>query len=135
MQPEELFAVVFSLVVLSGVFIVVMGLRQRSQQLEMRHKERMAMIERGILPVAESLAESGPMIRGGSGSSRFMTLGVVIVAIGLGLATVVSVAGGAPEAGLGVGGGIAIIGAAFIVNSMLSRGQSHPLPPKRDDHL
>lgn len=133
MQPEELFAVVFSLVVLSGVFIVVMGLRQRSQQLEMRHKERMAMIERGMTPVAESVAEMGGPVSGGS--SRFMTLGILIVAFGLGLATVVSVAAEAPEAGLGIGGGIAILGAAFIVNSMVSRGHGHRLPPRRDDHL
>lgn len=126
MQPEELFAVVFSLVVLSGVFIVVMGLRQRSLQLEMRHKERMAMIERGMTPVAESPLGDDQVVRGSAGSSRFMTLGILIVAFGLGLATVIAVAGESPETGLGIGGGIAILGAAFIVNSMVSRGQTRP---------
>ena len=134
MQPEELFAGVFSLVVLSGVFIVVMGLRQRSLQLEMRHKERMAMIERGMTPVAESpLAVGDPAVRGSAGSSRFMTLGILIVAFGFGLATVIAVAGESPETGIGLGGGIAILGAAFIVNSMVSRGQTHHTPPRRDD--
>jgi hypothetical protein len=30
----------------AGVLIIFLGLRQRSQQLEMHHRERMAMIER-----------------------------------------------------------------------------------------
>ena len=53
MQPQELFAVVFILGIFAGVFIIYLGLKQRSQQLEMHHKERMAMIERGQIPLAE----------------------------------------------------------------------------------
>jgi hypothetical protein len=136
MQPDELFAAVFALVVLSGVFIVVMGLRQRTQQLEMRHRERMAMIERGMAPVdTAALAPSGGAA---PAASRSLTLGIVIVAVGLAMATVVSVAGGAPEAGIGVGGGIAIIGAAFIVNSRVNRRHTAPPPPMlppNDDRL
>ena len=45
MQPEELFATVFVIGMFLGVFIIFLGLRQRSLQLEMRHRERMAMIE------------------------------------------------------------------------------------------
>jgi hypothetical protein len=136
MQTEELFAIVFSLVVLSGVFIVVMGLRQRSQQLEMRHKERMAMIEKGMSPVPQLPPAVMAAIEVRSGAaSRSLTLGIVIVAVGMGLATVVSIAGGSPEAGIGVGGGIAILGAAFIVNSLVNRGSSQHLPPSSDDAL
>ena len=103
-----------------------MGLRQHSHQLELRHKERMALIERGLLPAAEPLyGTRGPGNRGVA-QARSMSLGIVIVALGLGLMTIVSIAGGAPEAGVGVGGGIAIIGAAFIINSLVSR--SHPSP-------
>ena len=54
MQPEELFALVFVVGMFTGVFIVFMGLKQRSQQLEMRHRERMAMIERGQIPLEPS---------------------------------------------------------------------------------
>ena len=35
----------------TGVFITLYVIRQRSQQLEMRHRERMAMIERGQIPL------------------------------------------------------------------------------------
>jgi hypothetical protein len=136
MQAEELLAIVFSLVILSGVFIVVMGLRQRSLQLEMRHKERMAMIERGLTPTREALSLPPADGRASAAASRWMTLGIVIVAVGMGLATVISVAGESPEVGLGIGGGIAIVGAAFIANSLLARGQAqHQRLSPPDEHL
>lgn len=128
MQTEELFALVFALVVFAGVFIVYLGLRQRSLQLEMRHKERMAMIERGMTPVADVTEGLRHVARGPS--SRSMTLGIVIVAIGLGLMTVISIAAEAPGTGIGLGGGIAIIGAAFIVNSLINRGSATTQPSR-----
>lgn len=131
-MSAELFAMLFVLVVFAGVFIVYMGVRQHSHQLELRHKERMALIERGLLPAAEPLygAGRGPGNRGVA-QARAMSLGIVIVALGLGLMTIISIAGGAPETGVGVGGGIAIIGAAFIVNSLVSRSHTSQseLPP------
>lgn len=128
MQPEELFASVFVLVVFSGVFIVVMGLRQRSQQLEMQHRERMAMIERGIVPAPETVATGGHRATG-AGASRSLSLGIVIVAVGLGLMTLIGVAFGEAEAGVGVGGAIAILGAAFIVRALVVRPASSPSAP------
>jgi hypothetical protein len=53
MHYEELFAVVFIFSIFAGVFIVFLGSRQRGQQLEMHHRERMAMIERGQIPLAD----------------------------------------------------------------------------------
>lgn len=135
MQPEELFASVFVLVVFSGVLIVFMGLRQRSQQLEMHHRERMAMIERGMVPVDERHPSLGPAPAGVMGTrrgapSRALSLGIVVVAIGLGLMSIVSIAGGAPETGVGLGGAIVIVGAAFIAIGLMAR--THPpeaVPP------
>jgi nitrogenase subunit NifH len=65
-----------------------------------------------------------------------MSLGIIVVAIGLGLMTIVSVAGGAPEAGVGIGGAIVILGLAFIANSLVSRNNPpDALPPARRDDL
>ena len=83
MSPE-LFALIFVLVVFAGVFIVFMGLRQRSQQMELQHRERMAMIERGQIPTAEPAgwhrpghraARGGSASPTGSGSSHSSSLG------------------------------------------------------------
>ena len=129
MQFEELFAMVFIFGMFAGVFIVYMGLRQRSQQLEMLHRERMAMIERGQIPLAEPLPgyQSRRMSMAGAASSRSLSVGIVVVGVGIALMTIISIAGESPESGVGVGGAIAIIGGAFIVRSLVVK------PPMTDD--
>lgn len=126
MSPE-LFAAVFVIGMFSGVFIIYLGLRQRSQQLEMHHRERMAMIERGQIPLADPettlhvrrVATVGP-------SSRSLSVGIITVGLGLALATIISVAAETPEVGIGVGGAIAILGGAFIVRSIIVRPDVPP---------
>jgi len=126
MSSEVLLASVFILVVFSGVFIVVMGLRQRLMLLEMQHRERMAMIERGQIPAAEPAGayRSGHRTGRGGSSGRALSVGIVVVGLGMALMTVISIAGNAPEVGVGVGGALAILGAAFIVRSLVVRPES-----------
>ena len=136
MHGEELFATVFVLMMFSGVFVVYLGLRQRAQQLEMRHQERMAMIERGLAPGPEvdfEKAHHGGSPMRGQTATRWMSLGVAIVAMGLALMSMISIAGESPQAGVGVGGAIVIVGLAFIVNSALARGQGRGSAPPPTD--
>ncbi|HTH25613.1 MAG TPA: hypothetical protein VL919_10900 [Vicinamibacterales bacterium] len=118
-----MFAAVFVLGMFSGVFIIFMGLKQRSQQLEMLHRERMAMIERGQIPLSDPDHHDRRVVinTGAAPSSRSLSMGIIVVGLGLALMTIISVAGESPEVGIGVGGAIAIIGGAFIVRSMLVR--------------
>jgi hypothetical protein len=142
MSPE-LFAAVFVLGMFCGVFIIFMGLRQRSQQLEMHHRERMAMIERGQIPLNEPahLHDRPATVSGAARSSRSLSIGIIVVGIGLALMTIISVASEAPEVGIGVGGAIAIIGGAFIVRAMVMRPEGRPAssgaypPPPSDERL
>lgn len=122
MNTEELFAMLFLVGMFSGVFIIYLGLRQRSQQLEMMHRERMAMIERGQIPLAdpEAIRPHGRALSHGP-SSRSLSVGIIVVGIGLALMTIISIAGETPEVGVGVGGAIAVIGGAFIVRSIVVR--------------
>lgn len=127
MQPEELFASVFVLAMFCGVFIVFMGLRQRSQQLEMRHRERMAMIERGQIPLEDT--RPGRLgrrlaVQSSVATSRSLSMGIIVVGLGIALMTIISIAGESPEVGVGIGGAIAILGGAFIVRSMVVRSES-----------
>jgi len=142
MDPQELFVVVFVAGMFAGVLVILMAMRQRSQQLEMLHRERMAMIERGQNP-AQPAGDPPHWRRGGPApASRSLSLGIVVVALGLSLMTIISIAGGSPETGVGVGGAIAIIGIGFIVNSQVSRqipaGSTQPppvIPPPPPDRL
>jgi hypothetical protein len=146
MRQEELFALVFTIAMFSGVFIVYLGLRQRSLQLEMRHRERMAMIERGQIPLSEpsGVTPSGRRVDGGAATSRSLSLGIIVVGLGLALMTIIAIAGDSPEIGVGVGGAIAIIGGAFIVRSLIvppraAAARPHapavPATPSSDDDI
>lgn len=131
MHPQELFAAVFVTVVFAGVLIVMMGLRQRSQQLEMRHRERMAIIERGMLPTeverflpdAASMPPSTPV-------RRSLTMGIVLMAVGFGLMIFIGVAAGEPSVAVGLGGAVVIVGLAFVAISYVARaGHVPPADP------
>ena len=111
-------ALMFFVAMLSGVFLIFMAMRQRSETLDRLHRERMAMIERGHIPLAEPQVSRA--------SSRSLSLGIIIVGLGLALMTIISVAAGAPDVGIGIGGAIVILGAAFIVRSLVVRPE---LPP------
>ncbi|HEX6164085.1 MAG TPA: hypothetical protein VFZ31_12015 [Vicinamibacterales bacterium] len=146
MSPE-LFAAVFVFGMFCGVFIIFLGLRQRSQQLEMHHRERMAMIERGQIPLNEPSAllhDRPAMVSGAARSSRSLSIGIIVVGFGLALMTIISVAGGSPEAGIGVGGAIAILGGAFIARAIFVRPEGSttfsapttpPPAPRSDERL
>jgi hypothetical protein len=106
-----------------GILILLMSMYQRTKTLEMRHRERMAMIERGLMPSPESDparfdATSRPPA---AGPPRFTSLGIALVGLGLGLMLIIGFAGEAPGPAIGVGGAIAILGAAFVVNGYLQR--------------
>lgn len=129
MSPE-LFAAVFVLGMFSGVFIIFMGLKQRSQQLEMLHRERMAMIERGQIPLSDPDHHDRRVVinTGAAPSSRSLSVGIIVVGLGLAMMTIISIAAESPEVGIGVGGAIAIIGGSFIARSMLVRPPDSPTP-------
>jgi hypothetical protein len=127
MHVEELFAMVFVVGMFAGVFIIYLGLRQRSAQLEMQHRERMAMIERGQVPLSD-MHESHRRPRATTGS-RSMSVGIIVVGLGFAMMTLISIAGDNPEVGIGVGGAVAILGAAFIVRTLLSPSAPAIAPP------
>jgi hypothetical protein len=126
MEPEVLLiALIFVVGMFAGVFLIFLAMRGRSEALERLHRERLAMIERGHIPLAE------PQVN--RASSRSLSLGIIVVGLGLALMMIISVAGETPTVGIGIGGAIVIIGAAFIVRSLVVRPElpSHPprIPP------
>lgn len=103
------------------------------------------MIERGQIPLVEPVGH--PSRRSGTAvpSSRSLSLGIMVVGLGIALMTIISIAGESPEVGIGVGGAIAVLGGAFIVRAVLVRSEAEqvlerrpgtmperPLPPPPD---
>ena len=130
-MEESLFALLFAIGMFCGVFVIFLAMRQRSEVLERYHRERMAMIERGQIPLPDQTLR-----RGSGASSRALSVGIIVVGLGLSLMMIISVAAGAPDVGIGIGGAIVILGASFIVRSFLVRPESQnsslqpPTPPE-----
>lgn len=140
MEGQILFATVFVIGMFCGVFIIFMGLRQRSAQLEMHHRERMAMIEKGQIPLNDpSPLHARRVVRGPrAATSKFLSAGIITIGFGLSLMTIIGLAAGEPEIALGVGGAIAVLGAAFLVRGIVARNEqaaSEPILPPDDPAL
>ena len=113
------------LAIIGGFSIVLFNIYQRGRARELRYRERMAMIERGMAPPPEP--PSGWMDGPHGTDSRFRggrhgSAGVVLVGIGFGLMLIIAFAGRNPGAGVGVGGAIVVLGVAFLVNSWFCCG-------------
>lgn len=137
MEAEETIVVVMgSLVILSAVAVIWMAMQSRRQIREMEHRERLAMIERGLLPSPEvdpaaferRFASVAPTAES-PGAVRARSGGVIMIAIGLAFMFMISFAAGAPGVGIGIGGAFALVGAGFFVNSLLmSRSETYRPP-------
>jgi hypothetical protein len=107
-----------------GLIAYTLGGRQRLRELAIR--ERIALIEKGLVPSPEvdpARFESLVGLRRpvNSRAARYRSAGVIIMGLGCGLLVLLVFAAGTPEIGLGVGGGLAILGlAAFINGSLLA---------------
>jgi hypothetical protein len=115
------------LTVIGGVVLILAALRYRLQVRELRHKERLAMIDRGMTPPPEN----EPQVLGGL-KQRSLSFGIVVVGLGVALMFVIGIAGGALDTGIGIGGAVAILGVAFIVRSIYAPSpRSWPPGPGR----
>lgn len=129
---SSIFAELIPIIAIAGVFLIValkVYARTRVRELEIR--ERIAMIEKGLVPppevdphrFEESLHPAWMRAYGPHGA-RYRRFGIILIGIGLGLMVLISLAGGDPADGLGVGGFIAVLGAAFWVAGWLERPSS-----------
>ena len=131
MSGDELAVALVSLATLiAGVVVIMAGLRYRAQIKELKHRERMAMIDKGLMPPPEFEAASTTTH---AAQQRSRSFGIILVGLGFALMFLIGVAGGALDTGIGVGGAVAILGGAFIVRSIYappnlapSRGESGP---------
>jgi hypothetical protein len=132
----EFVVITFGLLIMAGVAVMWMGMQSRRQIREMEHRERLAMIERGMVPSPE--VDPGgfeermvtPRRPEAAGSVRSKSAGVMMIGLGFAFMFLLSFTAGEPGVGVGIGGAFALIGAAFFVNAlMLDRSQPYSPPP------
>ncbi len=114
-----------ALAMVGGIAIVLFAMAQHSKRRELAHRERMAMIERGLIPSPEQDPQRFEALAHGGDApprpTRSLSAGIVVIGLGLGLMLLIGVAGESPAVGLGVGGAIVVTGAAFVVNAVVMR--------------
>jgi hypothetical protein len=126
-RPEEVFMVLALMMIGGAVVVFIMSAIQRGKLREMAHRERLAMIERGVAPPPE--VDPGRFERAmgqppwdeevAARAARYRRMGVIFMGLGAALWFVITFAGDSPEEGFGVGGAVAVLGAALYVNSQL----------------
>src|SRR5262245_11511530 len=137
MRPE-LLAVMIMVVMIGSfwAFMIVNSLaKSRVRELEIR--ERIAMIEKGMVPPPEVDPRGFDRAmaryeRRNPGVYRHRRAGITLVGVGLGLMVMIAFAGEAPQKAVGVGGFIVLLGLAFLVNSLLEQPQAEEFLAKRD---
>lgn len=134
----EFLAVMIPIVMIVAfwAYMVVHSLaKTRVRELEIR--ERIAMIEKGLVPPPEvdprgfDRAMAHYERRAGA-PYRHRRAGITLVGVGLGLVVMIAFAGEAPQKAVGIGGFIVLLGLAFVVNSVLEQRQSDALNIKGD---
>jgi len=136
MKPEY-FAIMIPIVMIAAfwAYMIVRSVaKSRVRELEIR--ERIAMIEKGLLPPPEvdprgfDRAMARYERRVGA-TYRHRRAGITLIGVGLGLTVMIAFAGEAPQKAIGIGGFIVLRGLAFVVNSVLEQRQPEE-PPRRD---
>jgi hypothetical protein len=135
-SEAEFVATLFGLMIFAGVAVLWMAMHNRRVLREFEHRERLAMIDRGLVPPPErdpAAFESRTGVGGPerAGSTRSRSAGIIMIGFGLALMMLITFAAREPEVGIGIGGAFALLGAAFIFNAAASnrRDSSPPLPP------
>jgi hypothetical protein len=123
--------IVFGAIVLGGFCLVAYAFTTRQRLRELAVRERIAMIERGLVPAPEVDPArferlTGPATRRvNAAAQRYRSAGVMLMGVGVAIVILLTFAAGVPEVGFGIGGGLAALGAAVFFNGLLM-GQQDP---------
>jgi hypothetical protein len=127
--------------IVGGFTVVIVKILSKARVRELEVRERIAMIERGLVPAPEAdprgfekamaMQQRHEQLRSSPSKTaiRHRRLGITIMGIGFGLMLLIGVAGGNPEGGIGVGGFLVVLGAAFFINSVFDLRHPDAVPP------
>jgi hypothetical protein len=123
LSEETVILIVLSLMVLAGVAVLWLAMSNRRALREMEHRERIAMIQAGMVPAPEAdpLAFESQLEAPSSSLSRkdrWRTAGTLTVGFGVALMVLLMFTG-EMDIGFAVGGAFAVLGGSFLLNGML----------------
>jgi len=123
--------------IVGGLCIGAYSMHLKARSHEMAHRERLAMIEKGLVPTPEQDPERFDRLTGGKtdwherGAVRARQSGIMLMGVGVGLAILIGLTSGVPAVGLGVGGFVFMVGLArFVSSAWDTRRIDTPADPK-----
>ncbi|MGE0041798.1 MAG: DUF6249 domain-containing protein [Vicinamibacterales bacterium] len=135
-NPEIFFFVLPITLVVGGFAIVLLGIWKQTRIKELEHRERLALIERGLVPPSAPDPSPAAALLGRHGATprraRLLSGGIVVIGFGLALMMVIGFAGGAPDVAMGIGGAVVVLGASFVVNAIVTGRLEAPAAPPAD---
>jgi hypothetical protein len=129
-----------SIVVVAALGVLWMAMTSRRAVREMEHRERLAMIQRGLVPAPETDPHGfesavAPVDGASLRSERWRTAGTLTIGLGLAFAVLLSFTANSSDVGLGIGGAFITLGAAILLNGFqLGRSRrpaARPLTARR----
>lgn len=132
MSEGLIVVVTFFTLIVGATILLVVAMNNRRRLREMEHRERLAMIERGLVPAPEVDPAGFEAASGRAGGARqadrFRTSGVTLIGLGLALMILITLTGGGAEIGVGIGGAFAMLGGALLLNYVLLTRERQPSP-------
>ena len=130
---QGLIVFMFMMFLVGGFVLAMVGFIFRQRLRELAIKERIAMIEKGLVPSPEIDPARFEMLVGlrrplNSKAERYRSAGVIIMGLGAALIFLLAFAAGVPRVAFGVGGGLAIIGLAAFLNGLMQTSGEPPRP-------
>src|SRR5262245_6620675 len=140
-----IWALIPTAAIVGGISLAIFKTAAMARVRELEVRERIAMIEKGLIPSPESnprgfeqamsaMTRSADrdwyedpqlrafmMQRHYRRAERQRGAGITLIGIGFGLMLMLAYAAGEPEQGLGIGGFIVLLGFAFFINSLFDR--------------
>ena len=135
MREHEVILIVITMVIFAGVGVLWLAMASRRAFREMEHRERLAMIQRGLVPSPESdplgfEAHVEPFTDDALRAERWRTAGTLIIGLGFALMVLLTFTAGEFSTGFGIGGAFVVLGAAFLLSSYQHQ-QRRPRPGAR----
>ncbi len=137
-----IWAIIPIIAVSGGIVSAIIAIVNKSRIRELEIRERIAMIERGLVPPPEvdphgfdramdrlERAQLAGSLIVGTRPSRHRRSGIILMGVGFGLMILIgfSERSGDVRDALGVGGFLVIVGLAFLISSYIESGASQPL--------
>jgi hypothetical protein len=129
---EEVFVWMIPLTaIVGGIVYMIVKTKEMARIRELEIRERLAMIERGLVPPPEKdprgFEEAMHVVDRARhrAPERHRSAGITLMGVGFGLMFMIGMAGGEALRGIGIGGFLVLLGLAFFINSQLERRDRH----------